>query len=77
MVNTVSNLQRTFNQILGQYYATPHHTQNQVNPERWYLAADTLGIIILQDMIQHYGDGASVPDPDLYWQDLYAMMTNL
>ena len=30
----------------------------KVNPARWYYAADKLGIMIAQDMIQHYGDGA-------------------
>ena len=33
----------------------------KVNPDRWYYAADKLGIVILQDMVQHYGDHAGLP----------------
>lgn len=50
---------------------------SKVNNERWYYYTDTMGILVLQDMIQHYGDAFTTPDPALYWQDLEAMMTNL
>ena len=46
-----------------------------MNSERWYYYADTLGIIVQQDMIQHYGDVHGItPDPDLYMSDLKAMI---
>lgn len=58
-------------------YHTLPQTTPKVNNERWYYYTDTMGILVLQDMIQHYGDSVSKPDPALYWQDLEAMMTNL
>jgi len=47
----------------------------KVNPERWYWYADQLGIIIQQDMVQHYGDQHGVvPSPAYYMADLQAMI---
>jgi len=46
----------------------------KVNSEQWYYIADTLGIVIFQDMVQHYGDGASIPEERYYWHDLKAMI---
>lgn len=46
----------------------------KVNPEQWYYHADRLGIVVQQDMVQHYGDPFSTPDPVLYMQDLKAMI---
>ncbi|EGD76874.1 hypothetical protein PTSG_12695 [Salpingoeca rosetta] len=47
----------------------------KVNSERWYYYADLLGIVVFQDMVQHYGDAHGIkPDPDLYFQDLRAMI---
>ena len=28
----------------------------KVNPERWYYHADRLGVVVMQDVVQHYGD---------------------
>ncbi len=54
----------------------------KVNPQRWYYAADKAGIVILQDMIQHYGDGAvrngGLPaEARYYWSDLKAMIDGI
>jgi len=46
----------------------------KTNPERWYFAADKLGIVIAQDMVQHYGDGKSVARAHYYWHDLKALV---
>lgn len=45
----------------------------KVNPERWYYAADRLGVVVLQDMIQKYG-GATKATVPLFVQDLKAMI---
>lgn len=49
----------------------------KVNPERWYWYTDKLGIVVQQDMVQHYGDSFTTPDPDLFMQDLQAMIDQL
>eukprot|EP00730_Choanoeca_flexa_P016732 TRINITY_DN7969_c0_g2_i3.p1 TRINITY_DN7969_c0_g2~~TRINITY_DN7969_c0_g2_i3.p1 ORF type:complete len:498 (+),score=126.76 TRINITY_DN7969_c0_g2_i3:686-2179(+) len=49
----------------------------KVNPQRWYHYADTYGIIVLQDMIQHYGSKHNTPSVDLYMNDLTAMLDNV
>lgn len=55
----------------------------KVNPERWYYAADRLGILVAQDMPQHYGypwiqghinGNHSTARPHYYWHDLQAMI---
>jgi beta-galactosidase/beta-glucuronidase len=53
----------------------------KVNPQRWYYAADKAGIVILQDMVQHYGDGAvrqgGLPaEARYYWSDLKVCLTD-
>jgi hypothetical protein len=57
----------------------PNQTSLQVNPDRWYYAADKAGIVILQDMVQHYGDravqkGGLPAEARYYWHDLKAMI---
>merc|ERR1719253_2228373 len=53
----------------------------KVNPERWYFAADKLGIAVAQDAVQHYGDSTQGPGSPYqsdngharapyYWSDL-------
>lgn len=54
----------------------------KVNPQRWYYAADKAGIVILQDMVQHYGDGAvrqgGLPaEARYYWSDLKEMIDGI
>jgi len=46
----------------------------KVNPERWYFYTDTLGIVVLQDMIQKYG-GANASTVAPFIQDLKAMIS--
>ena len=45
----------------------------KVNPERWYYYADTLGIMIFQDMIQKYG-GATNDTIAYFMKDLNSMI---
>jgi len=45
----------------------------KVNSERWYYHADTLGIVVWQDMIQKYG-GATNDTVPLFMDDLNAMI---
>ena len=45
----------------------------KVNPSRWYYYADTLGIMIFQDMIQKYG-GATNETIPYFMQDLNSMI---
>jgi beta-galactosidase/beta-glucuronidase len=49
-----------------------------VNPARWYYHADTLGLLVIQDAVQHFGDGSdptsSMPSPDYFQSDLEAMI---
>ena len=37
----------------GQNYVRLHQ---KVNPDRWYYHADRLGVVVAQDVVQHYGD---------------------
>jgi len=57
----------------------------KVNPERWYFAADKLGIAVAQDAVQHYGDSTQGPGAPYqsnngharapyYWSDLKALV---
>lgn len=46
----------------------------KVNPERWYYHADTLGVIVFQDMVQKYG-GATNATVHHFMNDLQAMIT--
>jgi hypothetical protein len=45
----------------------------KVNSERWYYAADRLGVYVLQDAVQKYG-GASAATIPAFMSDLKAMM---
>jgi len=45
----------------------------KVNPERWYWYADSLGIVLLQDMFQKYG-GASAATVPPFIVELYRMI---
>lgn len=45
----------------------------KVNSERWYYHADTLGVIVIQDMPQKYG-GATAATVDPFMDDLQAMI---
>ena len=67
--------------------AYPNHKLVHVSPQdgknwtRWYYAADKAGIVILQDMVQHYGDGAvrqgGLPaEARYYWSDLKVCLTD-
>ena len=39
----------------------------KVNPQRWYYHADVAGVLVFQDMVQHYGDPHGVaPDAALH-----------
>ena len=51
--------------------------------ERWYYAADRLGVMVAQDMVQHYGypwiqghinGNHSTAEPSYYWHDLKALI---
>eukprot|EP00005_Dracoamoeba_jomungandri_P011478 CAMPEP_0174277778 /NCGR_PEP_ID=MMETSP0439-20130205/61117_1 /TAXON_ID=0 /ORGANISM="Stereomyxa ramosa, Strain Chinc5" /LENGTH=609 /DNA_ID=CAMNT_0015370127 /DNA_START=188 /DNA_END=2017 /DNA_ORIENTATION=- len=46
----------------------------KVNSDRWYWYADTLGIIVQQDMVQHFGPNA---DKGYYMMDFKAMVDDL
>jgi len=45
----------------------------KANPERWYMYADQLGVIVFQDMIQKYG-GATSATVDPFMNDLRALI---
>jgi len=45
----------------------------KVNPERWYYAADRLGVLVMQDAVQKYG-GASNATIAFFESDLVAMI---
>ena len=45
----------------------------KVNPQRWYWYADTLGVVVLQDMVQKYG-GASAATVAPFMQELKDMI---
>jgi len=45
----------------------------KVNPERWYYAADRLGVLVMQDAVQKYGRATNATIP-LFEQDLIAMI---
>jgi hypothetical protein len=47
--------------------------RTQVNPERWYYHADRLGILVLQDAVQKYGN-ANEDTIAPFLNDLYRMM---
>ncbi|KAJ9469738.1 Beta-galactosidase [Diplonema papillatum] len=48
----------------------------KVNPKLWYHWADVVGVMIFQDMPQHYTDAHGItPSVDLYEADLREMMT--
>ena len=50
----------------------------KVNPARWYYHADRAGVLIFQDMVQHYGDPHGVaPSAALYMADLEAMIRDV
>jgi len=38
----------------------------KINPERWYYAADTMGVMVFQDAVQHFGGN---PSQDLFKSD--------
>jgi len=46
----------------------------KVNSERWYYYADTIGVLIMQDMPQKYG-GATSATVNPFMDDLTAMVT--
>jgi beta-galactosidase/beta-glucuronidase len=67
---------------LGQNYVRVHQ---KVQPDRWYYHADRLGVLVAQDMVQHYGDGVQgggrvyqsnngAAKARYYWRDLKAMI---
>jgi hypothetical protein len=39
-------------QVVKQFGLNAIRLHQKVNPQRWYLHADTVGVVILQDMIQ-------------------------
>jgi len=45
----------------------------KVNPERWYFAADRLGVLVMQDAVQKYGGATNATIP-LFESDLVAMI---
>ncbi len=45
----------------------------KVNPERWYYAADVLGVLVMQDAVQKYGGATNATIP-LFESDLVAMI---
>jgi beta-galactosidase/beta-glucuronidase len=47
-----------------------------VNSDRWYYYADSLGVVILQDMIQKYG-GATPATVPIFMTELKAMLDGL
>lgn len=55
----------------------------KTNPQRYYYHADRLGIVILQDMVQHYGDSWGGVSPDgvaaerPYFEDLRRMIDSV
>jgi hypothetical protein len=48
----------------------------KVNSDRWYYYADSLGVVILQDMIQKYG-GATPATVLIFMTELKAMLDGL
>jgi len=67
---------------LGQNFIRKHQ---KVESERWYYHTDRLGILVAQDVVQHYGDGVQGPGTEYqsnnggararyYWQDLKALI---
>ena len=48
----------------------------KVNPQRWYWYADTLGVVVLHDMVQKYG-GASAATVAPFMQELKDMIDNV
>eukprot|EP01047_Picozoa_sp_COSAG01_P044194 COSAG01_NODE_3979_length_5471_cov_3.013217_4_plen_156_part_00 len=56
-----------------------------MNPDRWYYHADRLGVVVAQDVVQHYGDsvqgrGTAMQSNNgnararYYWHDLKALV---
>jgi len=46
----------------------------KVNPQRWYMYADSLGILILQDAVQHFGQGDATNIQRYFYDDFKAMV---
>ena len=60
---------------LGTFGLNMVRLHQKVNPARWYYHADRAGVLVFQDMVQHYGDPHGVtPSPALYMADLEAMI---
>ena len=49
--------------VLKMYGMNMIRLHQKVNPDRWYYAADKLGIVILQDMVQHCAHLTSFAHP--------------
>ena len=67
---------------LGHNYVRLHQ---KVNPDRWYYHADRLGVMVAQDMVQHYGDSVQGRGTEMqsdngnaharyYWHDVKALI---
>lgn len=60
-------------QVVKQFGLNAIRLHQKVNPQRWYLHADTVGVVILQDMIQKYGGASAATIPD-FMLEIQAMM---
>ena len=69
--------------VLKDYGMNMIRLHQKTNPERWYYAADRLGILVAQDMVQVYGypwiqghinNNHSTAKARYYWNDLRALI---